>query len=200
MMFSTLRIVLTVVFVLVVGYGIVWKNQEKYVPMLSPREWIRQARRKDRRETTKILLVSLVAVAALLFLLPEIVQLAESSTGTPVSDPDNEVRSIAEIHILLLLVTSIIWAIPEEWWFRGVLYEHLKENWHRWGAFFVQAFLFAGLHVLREGFNYPAFFAPFAAGLVFALVYDYAGFGAAVLTHAGNNGIRLMVAIAIVYS
>lgn len=96
------------------------------------------------------------------------------------------------------LAQFIVVALPEEAFFRGFVQTRLDDQFRprendeprrgvHWGALLVQAFLFALIHFLVDGFN-PARLAVFFPGLLFGLIRARrGGIGAAIVFHAMCN-------------
>lgn len=96
------------------------------------------------------------------------------------------------------LAQFIVVALPEEAFFRGFVQTRLDDQFRprdndeprqgvHWGALLLQAFLFALIHFLVDGFN-PARLAVFFPGLLFGLIRARrGGIGAAIVFHATCN-------------
>jgi uncharacterized protein len=132
-----------------------------------------------------------------------ILQLGAAGLGVELPQPQQELRDAALDPALLpwLLLSAVVVApLAEEVFFRGMLFQALRDRLGRWGAILLSAVVFAGAHVVAEpsGVGGALVFAMILPlGVYLAWLFERRGSLAAVIgVHAAFNALTVGVMVA----
>jgi membrane protease YdiL (CAAX protease family) len=122
-----------------------------------------------------------------------IAELILMALGRPIENPQLDFLVPKEFNwingIIMLALAGGIASFAEELFFRGVIYQYLRNRWGIWPAVFISSFIFGIAHGdLAIGG------AALVIGIVLALLYEYShSLWAAIIVHAANNSIKIAI-------
>lgn len=167
--------------------GYIINRRPEYIEMWDPRNWELDFNPK------KVMVVgaACMVVVIALFVSEVFISRGIEQAGHKTLEEQNYATNMADFSVLFFFVAITVIPIFEEWIFRGVFLEEIHRRIGgkigKWVAVVATAIGFGIAHLLNPGVLVFGFIPFTAAGVVYGIVYVYAGLKAAIFTHIGSN-------------
>jgi len=164
-----------------------------YLRLMLPSFWLGLTKQQKKRQTVKILVLSMTLAVVLLFLNGLIGAYLEAK-GVPLVNSKEYPLTKEKIPPVILFPLVNIFAFLEEWLFRAVLLEELSISFRsRFVGLVTSSLLFGVFHLSNPG-TYPILVLPLSfAGLLLGVAYLTWGFQCSVLTHCLYNSVLVIL-------
>lgn len=184
--FTILRVVVPGIIIGAI-IGEVTVRKQGYYQAVDPRHWFDELKKQENRAIEFKILTGIALGIITLIIVTEVEQIVTVNVGQTVS-PNNVHSNMQEQSMPLWILLIIPAVIVEEWVFRKVLIDELREKLGTWIVpVLVSSGLFTLLHLSNKGYLLPSLLPIFIGGLIYSLVYLRYGYGTVTITHLTYN-------------
>lgn len=163
----------------------------RYIRLLSPRKWFKEAKRASRKRWLHVLILPL-GFGALSLVVVSYIGLI---TGPSISE-ENIFNQIESFSPLLLIFFITVLPVVEEWMFRGIILEEISNKTDsRLLGVISSSLLFAVFHLSNPGTYMTAVIPYFMGGLILGGSYLAGGLAVAALSHISYNLLLYVISL-----